>query len=185
MIAISRDNHQHAAALIQEVELANRIEQLELSRAISFTNARLLLHRGDNAEAFILLSNLEDYYQDDIERKAYYQLVRWSHDYQQLSVTAVGQIIATLTSRFDARSLINVEILSYAYLEHARWAVDNASLDQGQRIIEQAVKHFSLLELTSKISKSFKFAADFYGRHGDSVKSDYYLAAHRKLTPDN
>ena len=182
LIDITQSNNQQAEMLIQEVELANQIEQLELTQAINFINAKLLLKKGEDDQAFVLLSNLENYYQSDVERKAYYQLVRWSHDYQQIAHPTVDQVIATLTARFDAKSLNNVEILSFAYLENARWATDNANLEQGQKILQLAINHFSLLELTSKISKTFKIAADFYRRHGYSVKADYYLAAHQKLS---
>lgn len=184
LIYIILDDNQNAEKLIEEVAQANQIEQLDLDQAITFINAKLLLNRGDKAQALILISRLETYYQSDVERRAYYRLMRWSYDYQQLDSASVQVIIDLLTARFEAKILNNIEILSFAYFEHARWAVDNASLEQGQIIIEQSINHFSLLELTPKIAKSLKFAADFYKRHGLSAKSDYYLAAHQRLLSD-
>ena len=181
LIYITLNNNENAQALIDEVRQANQIEQLELARAITFINAKLLLNKGNKVQAFKLLSQLETYYQSDVERHAYYQLMRWSYDYQQLDSASVQKTIDILTERFDAKSLNNIEILSFAYFEYARWAVDNASLEQGQIIIEQSIQHFSLLELTPKIAKTLKFAADFYKRHKLSAKSDYYLTAHQRL----
>lgn len=178
------DNNEYAETLIKEVEQANQIEQLDLAQAITFINAKLLLNRGDKVQALILISDLETYYQSDVERRAYYRLMRWSYDYQQLDLATVRVIIEMLTARFEAKILNNIEILSFAYLEHARWAVDNASLEKGQIIIEQSINHFSLLELTPKIAKSLKFASDFYKRHGLTAKSDYYFAAHQRLLSD-
>ncbi len=177
-------NNQYAETLIKEVEQANQIEQLDLAQAITFINAKLLLNRGDKVQAFILISDLETYYQSDVERRAYYRLMRWSYDYQQLDMATVWVIIEMLTARFEAKILNNIEILSFAYLEHARWAVNNASLEKGQIIIEQSINHFSLLELTPKIAKSLKFASDFYKRHSLTAKSDYYFAAHQRLLSD-
>ena len=184
LIYIILDNNQTAETLVREVEQANLIEQLELTQAITFINAKLLLIRGDKAQAFVLISNLETFYQSDAERRAYYRLMRWSYDYQQLDLASVRVIIEMLADRFDAKILNNIEILSFAYFEHARWAVVYANLEQGQTIIEQSINHFSLLELTPKIAKSLKFAADFYERHGLAAKSDYYLAAYQRLISD-
>ena len=184
LIYITLDNNQAAQTLVREVEQANLMEQLELAQAITFVNAKLLLNGGDKTQAFVLISNLEAFYQADAERHAYYRLMRWSYDYQQLDLASVAVIIKMLTDRFDAKILNNIEILSFAYFEHARWAVDHAKLEQGQTIIEQSVNHFSFLELTPKIAKSLKFAADFYERHGLTEKSDYYLAAYQRLISD-
>ena len=181
LIHITLDDNKSAEKLIQEVELANRIEQLDLTQAINFVNAKLLINKGKKNQAFELLSSLEIHYQSDVERKAYYQLMRWSHDYQQLDSISVENIIGLLKARFDSKDLHNVEILSFAYLERARWAVDNAGLEQGQKILDQAVKHFSLLELTPKIAKVFMFSAEFYQRQGLTVKSNYYKAAFQRL----
>jgi len=185
LIYITLGNTQYAESIIEEVAQANRIERLGLAQAISFVNAKLLLSKGLKARAFKLLSRLEFYYRLDLERQAYSRLMRCSYDYQQLYPDPVREIVEMLAARFDTKNLNNIEILSFAYLEHARWAVDNADLEQGQQIIEQSIKHFSLLELTPKIAKSLKFAADFYNRHNLSAKSDYYLAAHQRLLTNN
>jgi hypothetical protein len=184
LINITLNNDQAAEKLIQQVELANRIEKLELTQPINFVHAKLLLNKGNNNQAFELLRNLEIHFQSDIERNAYYQLMRWSHDYQQLDITSIASLIGVLKARFDSKDLHNIEILSFAYLEHARWAVDNANLEQGELILEQAIEHFSQLELTAKIAKVLKYSADFYQRHGLDVKSDYYLAAFNRLKSD-
>ena len=184
LIYIILDNNETAQKLIKEVEQANRIEKLELAQAINFINAKLLLKRGDTDRAFKLISDLENFYQADEERRAYYRLMRWSSDYQQLDMESVLVMIEMLTARFNAKTLENIEILSFAYLEHSRWAVDNADLEQGQDIIEQSIKHFSFLELPAQIAKSLKFAADFYVRHDLPERSDYYLDAHHRILSD-
>ena len=184
LINITLSNNSAAEKLIQEVELANRIEQLELTQPINFVHAKLLLNKGKNNQAFELLKSLESHFQSDLERNAYYQLMRWSHDYQQLDMTSIASLIGVLKGRFDSKDLHNIEILSFAYLEHARWAVDNASLEQGKVILDQAIEHFSLLELTAKIAKVLQFSSDFYQRHGLDVKSDYYRAAFKRLQSD-
>lgn len=184
LIHIILNNSEKAETLIREVEQANRIEQLELEQAINFINAKLLLSRGDKAQAFKLISDLENFYQGDEERRAYYRLMRWSSDYQQLDLASVQVMIDMLTSRFNAKTLDNIEILSFAYQEYSRWAAGNADLEQGQIIIEQSIDHFSYLELPAQIAKSLKFAADFYARHGLLEKSDYYLAAHQRILSD-
>ena len=51
--------------------------------------------------------------------------------------------------------------MSFALFEHARWSVENASFDQGEIILNQAITHFSLLELTPKIAKSLNFPLIF------------------------
>jgi hypothetical protein len=184
LIHIILNKSEKAETLIREVEQANRIEQLELEQAINFINAKLLLSKGDKAQAFKLISDLENFYQGDEERRAYYRLMRWSSDYQQLDLASVQVMIDMLTSRFNAKTLDNIEILSFAYLENSRWAAGNADLEQGQIIIEQSIDHFSYLELPAQIAKSLKFAADFYARHGLLEKSDYYLAAHQRILSD-
>jgi len=185
LIYITLDNNQSAESLIEEVRQANQIEQLDLTQAIDFVNAKLLLNKGDKAQAFKLIISLETYYQADVERRAYYRLLRWSNDYQQLEPASVQQITDMLITRFDQKSLNNIEILSFAYFEYARWAVNNASLELGQEIIERSINHFSLLELTPKIAKSLKFAADFFSRHKVTAKANYYLAAHQRLLDTN
>jgi hypothetical protein len=185
LIYIIQDEVQQAEILIVEVEQANQIEKLNLEQAITFIRAKLLLKQGDKAQALALIEQLETFYQSDEERRAYYRLTRWSHDYSQLDPADVQQMVDGLTGLFEAKTLNNIEILSFAYSEHARWAVDNAVLDQGQRIIEQSIDHFSQLELTPKIAQSLKFAAEFYDRFGLTDRSAYYHAAYRKLVPEN
>ncbi len=181
LVHITLNNNLNAETLVEEVVQANRIEKLDLAQAIDFVQAKLLLSKGSQAQAFERLSRLEEFYQSDAERRAYYRLMRWSHDYQQLEEAAVQKIVEMLSARYDEKQLNNIEILSFAYFELARWAVHNASLEQGQEIIDRSIKHFSTLELTPKITKSLKFAADFYLRHGLSAKSDYYRSTHQRL----
>ena len=185
LVHITLDNNLNAETLVEEVVQANRIEKLDLAQAIDFVQAKLLLNKGNQAQAFERLLRLEVFFQSDVERRAYYRLMRWSHDYQQLEPAVVKKIVEMLAARYDEKLLNNIEILSFAYFELARWAVPNASLEHGQKIIEQSIKHFSALELTPKITKSLKFAADFYLRHGQSAKSDYYLSAHQRLLTAN
>ena len=185
LIYIILDESQQAEMLIVEVEQANQIEKLNLEQAITFIRAKLLLKQGDKAQALALIAQLEAFYQSDEERRAYYRMMRWSHDYSQLDPDDVQQTVNGLTDLFDAKSLNNVEILSFAYFEHARWAANNADREQGQRIIEQSIDHFSQLELTPKIAQSLKFAAEFYDRFGLTDRSAYYHAAYQKLVPEN
>ncbi|MFT5665221.1 MAG: hypothetical protein ACI9JR_002628 [Gammaproteobacteria bacterium] len=170
-----------ARILIAEVEEANQIENLELNPAINFVKAKTLLADGQNEDAFLLLVNLETHYQSNIEKNSYYRLLRWSYDYKQIDQVSVQKIIDTLTTRFNDADLDNIEVLSFAYMEHARWAADHASLEQGEIIIQQSTAHFSFLELPLKIALTLKLASNFYGRHNMPVKSDYYLAGYQKL----
>jgi hypothetical protein len=184
-IHIFLDQAQQAETLIGEVELANRVEQLKLEQAISFVRAKLLLKQGETAQAFALIAGLEDFYSSDSERQTYYRLLRWSYDYSQFDPLAVQQMVDGLTALYDARELQNIEILSFSYFEHARWAVDNASLEQGQQIIELSIDHFSRLELTPRIASSLEFAADFYARLGIGDRSTYYRDAYHNLVPES
>lgn len=181
LINLVQGKLQSAQTLINEVETANQIEELGLGHSISFVNSKLLLAGGHKKEAFLLLSSLEQHYQSNIEKKSYYQLVRWSHDYEQIHPASIQKTIDSLTNRFDDGILDNIEILSFAYIEHARWAADNSGLEQGEPIIQQSIDHFSLLELSSKIATSLKFASDFYDRHDRPKQSAYYLKAYQNL----
>ena len=61
LIHITLDNNQSAESLIEEVRQANQIEQLDLTQAIDFVNAKLLLNKGDKAQAFKLITSLEKF----------------------------------------------------------------------------------------------------------------------------
>jgi hypothetical protein len=169
--------------LIKSVEQANEVERLGLTPSINFIKAKLLFNNGKKSEALILISQLENYYRTDIERHAYYQILRWSYDYQQIKLDIIRSNLEILTARFDNKSLNNIEILSFAHLEFARWAAEYADLDIGKNIIDNAIKHFSLLELTPKIARISQFAANFYSRHHLTDKASYYKNLYQQLSP--
>lgn len=185
LIDLVQNNLQSAQTLISEVEESNQIEGLGLSQPINFVKSKVLIAAGDKDGAFILLTNLENQHQFNIEKHAYYKFVRWSYDYQQIEPSSVQKIIDSLTIRYQEGNLNNIEILSFVYMEHARWAMNHSKLEQGEKIIQQSIDHFSLLELSPKIAKSFKFASVFYSRHNKLVKSEYYLTAYQKLMAVN
>ena len=184
-INITLDNLAEAESLIKSVEKANQIEELNLKPSVTFIKAKLLISKGQKSQALELISQLEDYYQADVERRAYYQLLRWSYDYQQFDIESIRQNVETLKTRFTARTLNNIEILSFAHLEYARWAVDYADLEKGQVIIENAIEHFSLLELTPKIARTLEFAANFYSRYNMLDRAVYYQDLYQQLLAQN
>lgn len=180
-INITLENLAEAETLINSVEQANQIEDLDLTPSVTFIRAKLLINKGKKLEALGLIAQLETYYKSDLERYAYYQLLRWSYDYQQFEMETIRSHVEMLKTRFKNKTLNNIEILSFAHIEYARWAVDYADLSQGQAIIENAIEHFSLLELTPKIARTLQFAANFYSRHNLPGKAGYYQNLYQKL----
>lgn len=184
-INITLENLVEAESLIKLVEQANQIEDLNLTPSVTFIRAKLLIKKGEKSEALGLISQLETYYKSDSERHAYYQLLGWSYDYQQFDTESIRSNVEILKARFDNKTLNNIEILSFAHIEYARWAVNYADLNQGQAIIESAIAHFSLLELTPKIARTLQFAANFYSRHDLPDKASYYQNLHQQLVSQN
>lgn len=184
-INITLENLTEAETLINSVEQANQIEDLNLTPSVTFIRAKLLIKKGQKSEALELISQLEIYYKSDLERHAYYQLLRWSYDYRQFETETIFSHVETLKTRFKNKTLNNIEILSFAHIEYARWAADYADLNQGQVIIENAIGHFSLLELTPKIARTLQFAGIFYSRQNLPEKASYYQNLYQQLVPQN
>jgi len=184
-INITLENLAEAEKLINSVEQANQIEGLNLTPSVTFIRAKLLIKKGQKSKALKLISQLETFYQSDPERHAYYQLLRWSYDYQQFKTATIRSDVEMLKTRFKNKTLNNIEILSFAHIEYARWAADYADLNQGRDIIESAIEHFSLLELTPKIARTLQFAANFYSRLHLPDKASYYQNLYQQLVSRN
>ncbi len=82
--------------IMKSVEQANQIENLNLTPSVTFIKAKLLIKKGKKPEALALISQLEAFYKSDIERNAFYQILRWSYDYKKINLETIQSNVEIL-----------------------------------------------------------------------------------------
>ncbi|MFT4925839.1 MAG: hypothetical protein ACI8WB_001934 [Phenylobacterium sp.] len=177
-IHLIRQQHPQAWVLISDVEQMNQYESLDLDNALLFLKARFAHANGDTPSALSQLKQLEQAYaaSGDIEKQIYYRLVGWQYQPASIaavSLSAIEQDIAVLDIRVETHQQNNIEIYSYALYHYAKRLVELAD-PKAVQAIDKAIKHFSRLELTSKIRDCYQLAADYYAGVGDVDKAAYF-----------
>lgn len=180
-ISIKNAKLNEADALIKQVSQMEQYEQVGLSNAIKYLQAQLAHEQDDSQTAFQLLNELSLYYKDDNEKLIYYNTVRWVYGDPAVQLTQVQQGLQTLESLKKEAKLNNIEILSYALFQLAKHTAQSGD-ETSDSVLLKSISHFSNLEMSNKVSQSYTLAAQFYARHGNQAKADYYQQQASNIT---
>ena len=172
-IYITLKQFERADELIRQVTQTDEYEPVDLGNPIKFIRAKLLHAQGNTVKAVELLKQLEASYLEDVERNIYYRLVRWSYDNSSVSMATIEADLVVLDTLVAEHKLNNIEIYSFALYQHAKWLAEQRD-SAAETAINQAISHFSTLELTAKIKDCYQLAVDYYQAVGQSDKAVYF-----------
>ncbi|MBQ4879053.1 hypothetical protein J8M21_17700 [Pseudoalteromonas luteoviolacea] len=174
-IYINQSRFEFALKLIEQAKALHKYEGAELKLPIRALEAKLAHAQGRFKEASASALALSEAYKDDNERSIYY---RWlGVMYSSDSIMLWEEMDRDLRSLDNLKArgeLENIEILSFVVYNNALWKVRDKHA-QAQIAIEQAIAHFSELELTNKIRDCYALAVKLYKAQGNEDKAAYFL----------
>ncbi len=172
-IQIDLKNPKPAATLLTQVRTMNMNETLDLAGPILFIDAKLAKLNGDILLAINKLQILQKSYANNIEKQIYYNTVSSVYQSQNIKTTTMMTNINILDNLLKENNLNNIEIYSYVIYQYAKMLA-HAGNSQAEKMIFNAINHFSNLELPNRISACYQLAGHYYEMVGNKEKASYY-----------
>ncbi|MBQ4835883.1 MULTISPECIES: hypothetical protein [Pseudoalteromonas] len=182
MVYILLDKPDNASQFIGHARQLQEFEGAELSLPIKALEAKQAFEQGETRRASAYANELSAAYEGNIEKQIYYRWLSWM--YVKNSLLPWEQMNQDLTQLELLKSkgdLNNIEVLSFAVYYNALWRVDHQA-PQAKQAIEQAIVHFSELELTNRVRDCYGLAAKFYRQRGELDKAQYFAKRQQRLS---
>lgn len=169
-----------AEKLISKVEQIAQFEAPSLTPSILYIQAKYAFAQNDVNGAIAKLETLKTMHSEHPEKRAYYEIAAWVYQPEATSINQIAKNVAQLKSLKDDGKLENIEIYSFATFQYAKYLSANA-LSSAPQALEQAIQHFSTLELSNKVRDLYGFAARYYQQVNDQARAKYYKNQQEQL----
>ncbi|ESP93178.1 MULTISPECIES: hypothetical protein [Pseudoalteromonas] len=182
MLYILLDKPDNASQFIEHARQLQVFEGAELSLSIKALEAKQAFEQGETQRASAYADELSAAYEGNIEKQIYYRWLSWMYTKNSLLPwEQMNQDLTQLELLKSKGDLNNIEVLSFVVYHNALWRVDHQAPETKQAI-EQAIVHFSELELTNRVRDCYGLAARFYRQRGEIEKAHYFSKRQQRLS---